>query len=160
MAHEERNGNVLVRREDLGSAVAVALIGALNAELLHTYPEEGATHFRLDPDEVAGDCGAFLVAVADGTPVGCGAIRRLDVRTAELKRMFVVPAMRGRGIGHAVLTALAAEGRRLGVDRLVLETGERQREALVLYGRAGFVRIPAFGEYVDSPLSVCMEMRL
>jgi GNAT superfamily N-acetyltransferase len=74
--------------------------------------------------------------------------------------MFVVPAMRGRGIGRAVLTALAAEGRRLGVDRLVLETGERQKEALVLYGRAGFVRIPAFGEYVDSSLSVCMEMRL
>jgi len=154
------DANVLVRREDLASAVAAELIGALNAELLRTYPEEGATHFRLDPDEVAGDRGAFLVAVADGTPIGCGAIRRLDARTAELKRMFVVPAMRGRGVGRAVLTALAAEGRRLGVERLVLETGERQKAAMALYDRAGFVRIPAFGEYVDSPLSVCMAMRL
>jgi len=154
------DANVLVRREDLASAVAAELIGALNAELLRTYPEEGATHFRLDPDEVAGDRGAFLVAVADGTPIGCGAIRRLDARTAELKRMFVVPAMRGRGVGRAVLTALAAEGRRLGVERLVLETGERQKAAMALYDRAGFVRVPAFGEYVDSPLSVCMAMRL
>ena len=154
------DANVLVRREDLASAVAAELIGALNAELLRTYPEEGATHFRLAPDEVAGDRGAFLVAVADGTPIGCGAIRRLDARTAELKRMFVVPAMRGRGVGRAVLAALAAEGRRLGVERLVLETGERQKAAMALYDRAGFVRIPAFGEYVDSPLSVCMAMRL
>jgi len=154
------DGNVLVRREDLGSAVAAALIGELNAELLRTYPEEGATHFRLDPDEVAGERGAFLVATAQGAPVGCGAIRRLDARTAELKRMFVLPAMRGRGIGRAVLAALAAEGRRLGVERLVLETGERQQAALALYDRAGFVRIPAFGDYVDSPLSICMEMRL
>jgi putative acetyltransferase len=90
------DGNVLVRREDLGSAVAAALIGELNAELLRTYPEEGATHFRLDPDEVAGERGAFLVATAQGAPVGCGAIRRLDARTAELKRMFVLPAMRPR----------------------------------------------------------------
>jgi GNAT superfamily N-acetyltransferase len=68
--------------------------------------------------------------------------------------------MRGRGIGRHVLGALELEGRRLGVRRLVLETGERQAEALALYTGAGFARIPPFGEYVDSPLSVCMEKRL
>jgi len=153
-------GIVVVGREDLLSPVAAALIDVLNAELLGIYPEEGACHFRLDPDEVHVDRGAFLVARADGTPVGCGAIRKFDPATAELKRMYVAPEMRGRGIGRRVLAALELEGWRLGVQRLVLETGERQAEALALYTGAGFARIPPFGEYVDSPLSVCMEKTL
>jgi len=70
------------------------------------YPEEGATHFRLDMDEVQEGRGAFLVAFDKDRPVGCGAIRRLDDRRAEIKRMFVVPADRGRGAGRLILKAL------------------------------------------------------
>ena len=149
-----------IRRCDLGSTTAAALIGALNAELVGQYPEPGANHFRLDPDEVGEGRGAFLVAYAGDTPIGCGAIRRIDADTAEIKRMYVDPAVRGRGVGHRVLTALEAEARRLGATRLVLETGERAHEAMKLYARAGFVRIPCFGEYADSPLSVCMAKNL
>jgi putative acetyltransferase len=149
-----------IRREHLGSAVASRLIAALNAELSARYPEEGANHFRLDAAEVDAGRGAFLVAYVDATPVGCGAIRRLDAATAELKRMYVEPARRGRGVGRAVLRALEAEARRLGVTRLVLETGARQTEALGLYEAHGFVRTSAFGEYVGLPLSVCMEKRI
>jgi GNAT superfamily N-acetyltransferase len=149
-----------VRRETIASAVAHTLIMALNEELSRRYPEEGANHFRLDPDEVAEGRGAFLVAYASGKPLGCGAIRRLDDDTAEIKRMYVLPSARGRGIGRAVLTALEAEARRLGAKRMVLETGERQPEALALYTKAGFSRIAAFGEYVGSPLSVCMAKEL
>ncbi|RPH55998.1 N-acetyltransferase, partial [bacterium] len=100
-----------IRPESLASPVAEALIRALNAELSRMYPEEGATHFRLDPDEVAEGRGAFLVAYAEGSPVACGAIRRLDADTAEIKRMYVAPDTRGRGIGRAILAALEAEGR-------------------------------------------------
>jgi putative acetyltransferase len=60
----------------------------------------------------------------------------------------------------ALLGTLEAEARGLGVNRLVLETGVRQPEAIALYERAGFRKIPAFGEYVDSPLSVCMAKAL
>ncbi len=70
--------------------------------------------------------------------------------------MFVRSEERGRGIGRALLAALEAEARRLGLTRLVLETGVRQLEAIALYESAGFSRIPPFGEYVGSPLSVCM----
>jgi hypothetical protein len=76
------------------SDAATVLISALNAELSALYPEPGATRFRLDPDEVAPGRGAFLVAYADGAPVGCGAVRLLDDRHAELKRMYV--GMRSR----------------------------------------------------------------
>ena len=136
------------------------LIEALNAELSGTYPEEGACHFRLDAHEVADGQGAFLIAFRSGNPVGCGAIRRIDAQTGEIKRMYVVPQERGRGLGRAILNALEAEAQCLGVSRLVLETGVRQSEAQALYQRAGFSRIAPFGEYVGSPLSVCLAKNL
>jgi putative acetyltransferase len=146
-----------VRREPVTSAVASALISALNAELTLQYPEEGANHFRLDAEEVEDGRGAFLVAYDRGRPTGCGAIRRLDESRAEIKRMYVDPAARGRGIGRTILDALEAEAKKLGVSRVVLETGERQMTAMRLYESAGFARIPTFGEYENSPLSICME---
>ncbi|HYS54792.1 MAG TPA: GNAT family N-acetyltransferase [Thermoanaerobaculia bacterium] len=152
---------VTVRREELSSPVAQKLINALNAELMLQYPDESATHFRLDACEVADGSGAFVVAYRDAAPVGCGAVRRLDGACAELKRMYVVPEARGEGIGRKLLTALEAEARKLGVQRLVLETGTRQLAALGLYRCAGFRDIELFGEYVESPAtSICMAKEL
>jgi GNAT superfamily N-acetyltransferase len=154
---EERNrSSVAVRRCDILSPVAHGLIGALNAELSRRYPEEGATHFRLDSEEVAEGQGAFLVAWRGENPVGCGAVRRIGEWSGELKRMYVCPEERGRGVGRALLAALEAEARALGLTRLVLETGVRQAEAIALYRGAGFSDSASFGEYVNSPLSVCM----
>jgi putative acetyltransferase len=150
---------VAVRREDLLGPVALPLIAALNAELTSRYPEEGACSFRLDPEEVAPGRGVFLVAHLGDRAVGCGAVRRLDAEgegDAEIKRMYVVPSARGRGVGRSVLAALEAESRRLGARRLVLEMGGRQPEARALYDRAGFRVVPAFGEYVGKPLSICL----
>jgi putative acetyltransferase len=147
-------------RADIGSAAATSLIAALNAELSKQYPEEGATHFRLDPHEVGEGNGAFLIAYANENAIGCGAIRKLENETAEIKRMYIVPEARRMGIGRKILQALEAEGRRLGAGRLLLETGERQIDAMGLYIQAGFFRIPPFGEYVGSPLSVCMAKEL
>lgn len=92
--------------------------------------------------------------------MGCGAIRRLNDAEAEIKRMYVVPGMRGQGLGRSIVAALEEIAAGLGVSRLVLETGERQPEAIALYSGAGFSRIPAFGEYVGSAFSVCMAKDL
>jgi GNAT superfamily N-acetyltransferase len=156
MVNQVTLDDVHVRREDIGSDVASALIRALNQELSARYQEPGANHFRLDREEVAAGRGAFFVAYAGAISVGCGAIRRLDFDTAEIKRMYVHPFARGYGVGRMLLNELEAEARTLGVKRVVLETGARQPEALALYSRAGFSRIPAFGEYRGSALSVCM----
>ena len=160
MSEQADQVKVVVQRSDILSPPARTLIAALNKELSRTYPEEGACHFRLDADEVADGRGAFLIAWRTGKPIGCGAIRRIEERTGELKRMYVTPEERGRGIGRAILQALEGQARALGISRVVLETGIRQREALALYERAGFVRIAPFGEYVASPLSVCMAKEL
>lgn len=148
---------ITIVREPLDAPAVRALIAALDAELIALYPEPGANHFRLDATEVEPGNGAFLVARAGDVVVGCGAIRRLDAATAELKRMFVVPAARGRGVARALLAALEHQARRLGVARVVLETGPRQEQALRLYERAGYRPIAAFGEYASSPLSVCLS---
>jgi putative acetyltransferase len=146
-----------IERAELLSPAVQTLIGELNAELTERYPEPGATHFHLDPDEVAPGRGVFLVAFLEDEPVGCGAVRLLPGDSAELKRMYVKEASRGRGFGRAILAALEAQARALGATRLVLETGERQREAVRLYESAGFLRIDPFGEYVTSAsTSVCM----
>ena len=154
------SGAVSVVRADLLSPAAQDLIGCLNAEMTARYPEDGATFFRLDADEVAEGRGAFLIAYLGSRAVGCGAVRRIGHGIGEIKRMYVSPEARGHGIGRAVLGALEAEARRLGLRRLLLETGKRQAGALAMYRRAGFAPVPAFGEYVASPLSVCMAKDL
>ena len=146
----------IVERCDIRTPAALGLIAALNAELAGRYPEEGATHVRLDPDEVVEGRGAFLVASRAGLPIGCGGVRRIDEQQAEIKRMFVRFEERGQGVGRALPFALEVEARQFGVSRLVLETGIRQAEALALYERAGSSRIAPFGEYAGSPPSVCM----
>jgi GNAT superfamily N-acetyltransferase len=152
--------SLAIRREELSSSAGCRLIAALNAELSAQYPEPGATHFRLDAEEVSAGKGTFLVGYLRGEPVACGALRCIEVDVAEIKRMYVIPAARGRGISHCVLVALEENARQLGVRRLVLETGPRQSAALALYRRAGFVPVPRFGEYVHSELSLCMAKDL
>src|SRR5688572_11801746 len=127
------SNSINVERADLASPAAGRLIAALNAELEGRYPEPGANHFRLDLDEVAEGRGAFFIATLDGEPVGCGAVRRIDEHSGEIKRMYVAPAARGRGVARRVLAALEAEAVALGLVRLVLETGARQVEAIALY---------------------------
>jgi GNAT superfamily N-acetyltransferase len=151
---------VAIRAEPLTSAVARALIAALDAELSARYPEEGATHFRLDADELAPGRGVFLVAYAGDQPIGCGAVRTIAPGVAEIKRMFVAPAARGRGLGALLLGALERHAQALGAARVVLETGARQAEAIAMYRRAGYEPMDPFGEYVDSPLSICMQRAL
>lgn len=104
--------------------------------------------------------GVFLVVRDEGRAVGCGGVCRFDETRAELKRMYVVPEARGRGLGRLLLVALEDEARRLGYDGIVLETGDRQPEALGLYESAGYERIPCYGVYATRALSRCYEKSL
>ena len=109
----------------------------------------------------AADIALFLVAYDDdGTPVGCGGLRELDPAEGEIKRMFVTPASRGTGVSTTILTALEQSARARGWQRLVLETGSEQPDAMRFYEREGFERIPNFGHYVDSAISRCYGKQL
>lgn len=101
----------------------------------------------------------FLTARVDGTPVACGAfVRHEDY--VEIKRMYVLPACRGLGLGKQLLEALEDHIARAGGHLVRLETGTAQEEALELYGHAGYRRCLPFGEHRANPSSICMEKEL
>jgi GNAT superfamily N-acetyltransferase len=149
---------VTVAVESPDSPDGRALRQALDADLHARYPAQSIHGF--DPQEIADSRGAFVIARVAGQAVGCGAVRPLGPGVEEVKRMFVVPAFRGRGIARAILGALEAAAGRLGFGTLRLETGTRQPEAIALYESAGYARIPPYGEYVGDPFSVCFEKHL
>jgi GNAT superfamily N-acetyltransferase len=112
---------------------------------------------NLQPEHLAPGLGTFVIARAEGRAVGCGALRRLDETSAEVKRMYVEPELRGRGIAKLILDQLEAAALVMGIHRLVLETGIYQAEAIGLYRRMGFDPVRCWGEYADALTSVCFE---
>ena len=89
-----------------------------------------------------------------------GALRRIDSRTGEIRRMFVTHAARREGVARALLARLEAEAIALGYRRLLLETGQRQKPAMALYRASGWRRTAAWGPYVGDPTSVCFGKTL
>jgi GNAT superfamily N-acetyltransferase len=151
---------ITIAPEPFDSADARRLITALDEHLASRYVPEQRFGPNLKPEQIADGLGTFVIARTDGRAVGCGALRRLDEDSAEVKRMYVEPDMRGNGVANRVLDHLEKVGRDLGVHRLVLETGIYQAEAIALYRRAGFQPIRCWGEYAESVTSVCFEKRI
>ncbi len=101
-----------------------------------------------------------VVAYLDGVAVGCGAFKPFAEGGVEVKRMYVQPERRGNGVALQVLTELEAWAKSEGHSRAVLETGMKQPEAIRLYEKAGYTRIPNFPPYEAVETSVCMEKSL
>lgn len=154
--------SVSIEAVAIGEPAVLELIDELDAELRGLYPEQGAVHHRLDAADVAPGHGVLLAAVEEtmGRMLGCGAARLREPGVVEITRMYVRPHDRGRGVGRALLGALEAEAEALFADRVVLEIGARQLEAVELYRRAGYSETERPGEHTDSPLSLCMSRTL
>ena len=148
---------ITIAAEPFDSADARRLIGALDEHLAVRYPPEQRFGPNLKVEHLAPRLGTFVIARLGGVAVGCGAVRRLDETTVEVKRMYVDPGVRGRGVAKAILGRLETEARLISASRLVLETGIYQDEAIGLYRRTGFSVIDCFGEYAGVPTSVCFE---
>jgi GNAT superfamily N-acetyltransferase len=127
------------------------LTAAQQAELRARYDGRGEP----GPAPSAADVSVVLLAVGDdGTPLGCGALRELSGEVAEIKRMYVVPEARGRGLSKVLLAALEAAARLRGWTTLRLETGPRQPEAIGLYTGVGYQEIAPFGAGPGRQLTV------
>jgi GNAT superfamily N-acetyltransferase len=150
--------NVSVSVDSPYSPEAASLLEELHRELLARYPQHCIHGVKLD--ELEAEKGAFVIARLAGRPVGCGALRRLEEGVGEVKRMFVRPEARRRGVARVVLAKLEETARALGFRTLRLETGARQPEAIALYESHDYRPIPRFGEYADDPFSVCYEKAL
>lgn len=101
-----------------------------------------------------------VLVLENGQAVACGGYKEYAPGTAEIKRVFVSPACRGRGYAKAVMAALEARAASQGYVRLILETGNMLHAALSLYEAIGFVRIINYSPYHTMPQSVCLEKRL
>ncbi len=156
--NEGLTGGVTLTATSPRAPEAQALIADLDASLRLVYPETSI--HGLHDEDFNGDRFVLLVARSGGGAVGCGGLRSLDDAVAEVKRMYVVPAWRGRGLARRILAAIEALAVGRGHTLLRLETGKRQIEALSLYRSSGFNEIPLYGEYVSDPFSVCFEKKV
>lgn len=136
----------------------IRLIDELDAYQKPLYPPE--CHYGIDIAALSQVNVLFAVARdGGGEAIGCGAVV-LNPGYGELKRMFTLPACRGRGVAQALLAFLEQATIERGCTRMALETGLYQEQALMFYGRAGYVRRGPFGDYPEDPFSVFMEKGL
>jgi len=136
---------------------AVALRAAQRVDIEARY---GTPDSEPGPAPTADDITAFFLLRDGDEAVACGGLRAIDATSGEIKRMFVPTEHRGRGFSRIVLNGLEKHARSLGWNRLLLETGDRQPEAVGLYESAGYRRIPSFGHYAGSDLSLCFAKDL
>ncbi|MBZ5855559.1 GNAT family N-acetyltransferase [Flavihumibacter profundi] len=101
-----------------------------------------------------------IVAYNNDLPAGCGAIREYSPGTMEVKRMYVPPAFRGKGIASRILKHLEDWCAELNYTKCILETGKNQPEAIALYKKNGYSIIPNYGQYKNIGNSVCFEKEL
>jgi putative acetyltransferase len=133
------------------------LVKLLDAELHFCYGEAQKQFVPFNKIEFLD---TVIIAMEHDRPIGCGCFKHFNDKTAEIKRMFVAPEYRGKGIAGNILIALEIWSKELGYGRLVLETGVRQPEAIKLYSKSGYHRIENYDPYIGNGYSVCMEKHL
>lgn len=149
---------VALRAVGYDDPVAQRLVAAVQQEYVARYGgPDGAV---VDPAEFAAPDGLFLVVEVDGVAAGCGAWRRHDAGTVEIKRVYVAPAFRRRGLARLLVAALERSAAAAGHRAVVLNTGARQPEALALYAAAGYRPVPGYGLYADAPGAVFLGKAL
>jgi GNAT superfamily N-acetyltransferase len=123
------------------------LVAAMRVEIGALYDGldlDGPDMPKAGPGEMNPPAGAFLVGYLDDTPICCGGLKRLNLQACEIKRMFVAPQARRRGVARALLAAIEARARELGYTIARLDTGPRQPHARALYEAQGYRSIESF----------------
>lgn len=134
------------------------LIVELDCYLEALYPPEsrhGLSIAALQDESVT-----LFIARIDDKLIGCGAIKLLTPGYAEIKRMYVRPDYRGKGVAREILRQLEVSAKQANIHTLRLETGIHQLEAIALYQKCGFSPIPPFGDYQPDPLCLFFEKPL
>jgi GNAT superfamily N-acetyltransferase len=141
--------SVRLRAVAYDDAVAQYLVERVQEEYVVRYG--GRDGAAVEPADFLPPRGTFLVAEVDGVPAACGAWRMHDDGVVEIKRVYVEPAFRRRGLAQLIMSALEESAARAGHRAVLLNTGLRQPEALALYARLGYRDVPGYGIYARSP---------
>lgn len=153
------NGLCEIVTSDLSGSAAQVLLCELDQYLARQYRDYDPDLYGIQAAELTALRSGFWVAQVGDQTIGCVAVRPFTEAIAELKRLYVQPSFRNRGIGQKLLETAEAAAIAWGYTHLCLETGAAQPESIRLYTRAGFQAIPCFGKYVDSE-SRCYQKRL
>jgi GNAT superfamily N-acetyltransferase len=156
-AAPQSSAPIIIRIQSAGSPAARALIAELDDDLFRRYPARVIRGIDIESFEANG--GVFAVAYVEGRAVACGGFKPYE-GAVEVKRMYTMPAFRRRGIARAMLKFLGDEAARQGFERAVLETGDKQPEAIGLYSSTGWEPIETFGPHIGDPASVCFATRI
>jgi GNAT superfamily N-acetyltransferase len=148
----------VVRGVPYDDPVARDLVARVQQEYVQRYGGPDAA--VVDPAEFLPPAGLFLVASVGGEPAGCGAWRVHTGGAVEVKRVFVAPAFRRRGLAELIMATLEESAARAGHRAVVLNTGRRQPEALALYDRLGYRPVPGYGVYADEAGAVFLGKEL
>lgn len=135
---------LIIRPADAGLSPGRELITAMLAELDALYGKRDGPRPTATPQELSPPGGAFFLAFKGEHAVACGGFKRLEPGLAEIKRIYVVPRYRSRGIAGAVLAHVEQAAREAGYRRVRLQHGEDQPHAMALYTGAGYQAIPDY----------------
>ena len=144
-------------RTDSDNPDFIELVKCLDADLAE---RDGIDHLFYAQFNKIDKINCVVVAYENGKPIGCGALKEYTPRSMEIKRMYTSPTSRGKGIATKVLTELEIWAAELSYQMCILETGKRQPEAIELYKKNGYLRIPNYGQYAEIENSVCFEKRV
>ena len=130
------------------------LVKQLDSYLAMMDGEEHGFYDQYNKIDMLKNC---VVIFDNDEAVACGAIKELDTKSMEVKRMFTLPEKRGKGLASAILRELETWSKELGYEKTVLETGKKQVEAVALYNKCGYKIVPNYGQYIGVANSVCFE---
>lgn len=146
--------NYQILRTDSTHPDFIALVQSLDADLAIRDGEDHAFYAQFNSIDTLR---AVVLLYYEQVALGCGAIKPYNKQTMEVKRMFVIPSERGKGIATLILRELEVWALELGAQRCILETGVKQPEALHLYKKNGYAVIPNYGQYAGVSDSVCFH---
>lgn len=147
----------MILRTDSSNPDFINLVKKLDLELAEIDGDENVFYAKLNTiDKIK----HTIILYENGQPIGCGAIREFDLVTIEVKRMYTLPELRGRGNAAKVLGELENWAAELGYKKCILETGLRQPDAIALYKKQGYKPISNYGKYGGIENSVCFEKKL
>lgn len=146
-----------LKRTDSSDPDFIALVSKLDEELAIRDGNEHAFYHQFNSIDAIKYA---IVAYDNGKPVSCGAIKSFSEDTMEVKRMYTLPAYRGKGIAVLVLRKLEQWAAELTYRKCILETGKKQHEAIALYRKCGYLIVPNYGQYAGIENSVCFEKNI
>ena len=150
--------NIILKRTDSTDADFRLLITLLDKELNQRYGDLMQSTY--DRHNHIIDIDTVVLAYNNDTPVGCACFKKYDNTSVEIKRMFVKATERGQGIAYKILSELELWAKEHGFTHSILETGDKQHEAIGLYQKIGYAIIENYSQYSDLATSICMRKEL